>query len=109
MSNTNQTEVNLPDFYDHYAKRTFWSYKEAVALSLNINPIITCDDSRFILIIGSTLEEDEVGKFYMKYVELLMLVYEALSYNIISSNMDPKYITNNVPNRWNPEIKVSPR
>jgi len=101
MSNTNPTETNSLNFYDYYAKRTYWRIEEAVALSLNIDP-------RKIKLTNGRLENDQGDRynqnFCTKYDELMELVKEGVLHNIISSNMYPAHIVKNIHAGYWPEV-----
>ena len=78
-------KANVLDFYDHYAKKDFWSLEETVALTLNINP------KKIVNKVGWLLQ-DEKGNTYKKefrsrYDCLKELINDGLLNGTILSNM----------------------
>lgn len=102
MSNTKTIEENFLSFYNFYAIKQYWTKEEAVALSLNIDP-------RDIKIISGRLKNNQgdyfKSEFCAKYNELIELVTEGVSYNIISSNVYPEHIARNIHFGFWPQVE----
>lgn len=69
MNNKDSNQVNIPIFYNQYAKQYYWNKEKAVALSLSLNPIKKTPES----FLGEYNDRMELLKEAMKYDHTLEL------------------------------------